>query len=178
MPPSLKKKLWLKTSKSKKAELKCVQQPHPSPWSQQTRTLAKPSAKQHKPLQYFNRWSWQSANLHIFLEIQYKNILGRLLLASFSPTALLLHLTKPLLIGRSFGKGKTKSHILWKYIFLASQDALEVMRVTHSLTNWVSFSIDLTDVTLVSDYTYRRLYWCDSDYPDGPDESYLAMKVI
>ena len=36
---------------------------------------------------------------------------------------------------------------------LASQDALEVMRVTYS----VSVLIDLTDVTLVSDDTYRRL---------------------
>ena len=40
---------------------------------------------------------------------------------------------------------------------------------------------DLTDVNLVSDDTYKRLYWCDPDYPDGPDdsdESYLVMKVI
>ena len=35
--------------------------------------------------------------------------------------------------------------------------------------------IDFTDVTLVSDDTYRRLYCCD---PDDPDESYLVMKVI
>ena len=56
-------------------------------------------------------------------------------------------------------------------MFLASQDAIEVMCVTH----WVSVHIDLTDVTLVSDDTYRRLYWCD---PDHPDESYLVMKVI
>ena len=61
-------------------------------------------------------------------------------------------------------------------VFLASQDALEVMRVTHSLTylltylltDWVDVSIDFTDVTLVSDDTYKRLYWCD---PDDPDES-------
>ena len=67
-------------------------------------------------------------------------------------------------------------------LFLASQDALEVKRVTHSLTHslrhWVSVLIDLTDVTLVSDDTYRRLYWCDPDDPDDPDESYLVMKVI
>ena len=56
-------------------------------------------------------------------------------------------------------------------MFLASQDAIEVMSVTH----WLDVSIDLTDVTLVSDDTYRRLYWCD---PDHPDESYLVMKVI
>ena len=63
--------------------------------------------------------------------------------------------------------------------YLASQDALEVMRVTNWVSewvsNWVSVSIDFTDVTLVSDDTYRRLYWCD---PDDPDESYLVMKVI
>ena len=46
---------------------------------------------------------------------------------------------------------------------------------------WLSVLIDFTDVTLVSDDTYRRLYLCDPDYPDGPDdsdESYLVMKVI
>ena len=59
--------------------------------------------------------------------------------------------------------------------FLASQDALEVMRVTYSLSHWVSVLIDFTDVTLVSDDTFRRLFWCD---PDDPDESYLVMKVI
>ena len=57
-------------------------------------------------------------------------------------------------------------------LFLASQDAIiEVMFVTDSLT----VSTDLTDVTLVSDDTHRRLYWCD---PDDPDESYQVMKVI
>ena len=61
--------------------------------------------------------------------------------------------------------------------FLASQDALEVMRVTQSLTYSLDVLIDLTDVTLVSDDTYRRLYWCDPDHPDDPDESYLVMKV-
>ena len=64
-----------------------------------------------------------------------------------------------------------------RFLYLASQDALEVMRVTQ----WVSVSIDFTDVTVVSDDTYRRLYWCDPDYPDGPhdpDESYLVMQVI
>ena len=38
-------------------------------------------------------------------------------------------------------------------------------------------SIDFTDVTLVSDDTYRRLYRCDPDDPDDPDESYIVMKV-
>ena len=55
------------------------------------------------------------------------------------------------------------------------------MSVTDSLTDWVDVSIDLTDVTLVSDDTYRRLYWCDPEYPEGaddPDKSYLVMKVI
>ena len=54
--------------------------------------------------------------------------------------------------------------------FLASQDALEVMSVTDS----VIVRIDLTDVTLVSDDNFRRLYWCDHDHPD---ERYLVMKV-
>ena len=63
-------------------------------------------------------------------------------------------------------------------LFLASQDALEVMSVTDWLTELLDVSIDLTDVTLVSDDTYRRLYWCDPDYSDDPDESYLGMKVI
>ena len=49
---------------------------------------------------------------------------------------------------------------------------------SHSLSQWVDVLIDLTDVTLVSDDTYRRLYWCDPDHPDDPDESYLVMKVI
>ena len=48
------------------------------------------------------------------------------------------------------------------------------MRVTESLNEWVSeslsVSIDFTDVTLVNDYTYRRLDWCDPDYLDGPDD--------
>ena len=55
------------------------------------------------------------------------------------------------------------------------------MCVTHSLTEWLIVRIDLTDVTLVSDDTYRRLYWCapdDPDDPDDPDESYIVMKVI
>ena len=58
--------------------------------------------------------------------------------------------------------------------------------LTHSLTHvsatlltwlwWVRIPTRyLTDVTLVSDDTYRRLNWCD---PDDPDESYLVMKVI
>ena len=47
--------------------------------------------------------------------------------------------------------------------------------LTYWVTNWVSVSIDFTDVTLVSDDSYRRLYWCD---PEDHDESYLVMKVI
>ena len=66
-------------------------------------------------------------------------------------------------------------------VFLASQDALEVMRDTHwvteSLSHLLSVSVDFTDVTLVSDDTYRILYWCDPDDPDDPDECYLVMKV-
>ena len=56
------------------------------------------------------------------------------------------------------------------------------------MSQWVIVSIDFTDVTLVSDDTYRRLYWYDpddSDEHDDPDnrwklsgdESYLVMKV-
>ena len=52
------------------------------------------------------------------------------------------------------------------------------MRVTHSLTYLLSVSTDFTDVTLVSDDTYRRLFWCDPYDPDDPDESYLVIKVI
>ena len=62
--------------------------------------------------------------------------------------------------------------------FLASQDAIEVMYVSEWLSEWVIVSIDLTDVTLVSDDTFRRIYWCESDHSDDPDESYLLMKVI
>ena len=40
------------------------------------------------------------------------------------------------------------------YKFLASQDALEVIIVTEWVSEWVSVSTDLTDVTLVSDDTY------------------------
>ena len=47
--------------------------------------------------------------------------------------------------------------------------------LTDLLTDWVDVSIDFTDVTLVGDDTYRRLYWCD---PDDPDENYLVMKVV
>ena len=56
--------------------------------------------------------------------------------------------------------------------FLASQDALEVMRVTHSLSEWVIVSIDFTDVTLVSEDTDRRLYWCDPGDPDDHDKKW------
>ena len=49
------------------------------------------------------------------------------------------------------------------------------MRVTEWVSESLDVSIDFTDVTLVSDDTYKRLYWCD---PDDPDESYLVMKVI
>ena len=49
-----------------------------------------------------------------------------------------------------------------------------------SVTHWVDVLIDLTDVTLVSDDTIRRLYWCDPDDPDevSSDESYLVVKVV
>ena len=38
-------------------------------------------------------------------------------------------------------------------MFLASQDALEVMLFTYWLTDYLMVSMDLTDVTLVSDDT-------------------------
>ena len=44
------------------------------------------------------------------------------------------------------------------------------MRVTYWVTELLIVGIDFTDVTLVSDDTYRRLYWCDPDDPDDPDE--------
>ena len=65
-----------------------------------------------------------------------------------------------------------------KKLCLASQDALEVMRVTYLLTESLSVGIAFTGVTLVSDDTYRRLYWCDPDHPGHPDKIYLVMKVI
>ena len=40
--------------------------------------------------------------------------------------------------------------------FLASQDALEVIV---SLSEWVTLRTELTDVTLVREDTYWRLYW-------------------
>ena len=43
-------------------------------------------------------------------------------------------------------------------LYLAKQGPPEMMFVTHFL----SISIDFTDVTLVSEDTYYRLYWCDS----------------
>ena len=40
--------------------------------------------------------------------------------------------------------------------------------VSHLLSEWMF--ADLTDVTLVSEDTYRRLYWCDPYEPDDPDD--------
>ena len=62
--------------------------------------------------------------------------------------------------------------------FLVSQDATEVMFVADWVSEWGIVCTDLNDATLVSDDTYRRLYWCDPDHSDDPDESYLGMKVI
>ena len=70
------------------------------------------------------------------------------------------------------------THLFATSTFLASQDAIEVMFVTDWQSDWVSFSIDFTDVTLVSDDTYRRLYWSGPGDPDDPDESYVVRKVI
>ena len=41
-----------------------------------------------------------------------------------------------------------------EFCFLASPDTLEVIVVTHLLTDSLIVSTDLTDVTLVSDDTY------------------------
>ena len=57
---------------------------------------------------------------------------------------------------------------------LASQDALEVMRVTHLLSHLLTYllsvSVDFTDVTLASEDTYHRLPWCDRDDPDDHED--------
>ena len=57
----------------------------------------------------------------------------------------------------SFGRKSNEAPMLKvtltkRYLFLASQDALEVMGVSESLSE--SSLADLTDVTLVSDDTY------------------------
>ena len=57
--------------------------------------------------------------------------------------------------------------------FLASQDALEVMRVTHG----VIVSIDFTDVTLVSEDTHRRPDPDDPEEHDDPDD-YFSESVF
>ena len=54
-------------------------------------------------------------------------------------------------------------------LFLASQDAIEVMFVMDSLTHWLIVCTDLTDVTLVSEDTYA--YGDDKeDEEDDEDE--------
>ena len=56
--------------------------------------------------------------------------------------------------------------------FLASQDALELIIC---VTDWVMVSIDLTDVTLVSDDTFRRLgTWVTHDHLSSVIESNLT----
>ena len=57
------------------------------------------------------------------------------------------------------------------FIYLASQDALELMLLSY----WVMVSIDLTDVTLVSDDTFRRLVtWVTHDHLSSVIESNLT----
>ena len=46
------------------------------------------------------------------------------------------------------------------------------MRVTHSLTHWVSVLIDFTDVTLVSEDTHRRPDPDDPEEHDDPDDHF------
>ena len=48
---------------------------------------------------------------------------------------------------------KRKIKAFFAFAFLASQDALEVMLLSEWVSEWVGVSIDLTDVTLVSDDT-------------------------
>ena len=58
------------------------------------------------------------------------------------------------------------------HTFLASQGALELIIW---LTEWVMVSIDLTDVTLVSDDTFRRLgTWVTHDHLSSVIESNLT----
>ena len=45
-------------------------------------------------------------------------------------------------------------HNLKQCLFLASQDALEVMLVSESVSESLTLRTELTDVTLVSDDTY------------------------
>ena len=59
--------------------------------------------------------------------------------------------------------------------FLASQDALEVMGVSEWVSEYGSVSTELTDVTLVSDDTYWRLYRC---WSGKWGKSYLVRKII
>ena len=49
----------------------------------------------------------------------------------------------------------------WLFLlFLASQDALEVIvSLSQWVSEWVTLRTELTDVTLVSEDTYWRLYW-------------------
>ena len=47
-------------------------------------------------------------------------------------------------------------------VFLASQDALEVMLVSESVSQWVTLRTKLTDVALVSEDINWRLYWWDT----------------
>ena len=54
-----------------------------------------------------------------------------------------------------------------------SQDALEVMGVSHRVSE--SELADLTDVTLVSDDTYRRLDLCDSGKWGSLLETWLML---
>ena len=51
-------------------------------------------------------------------------------------------------------------------LFLASQDALEVMLVSESVSESLTLRTELTDVTLVSEDTYWGLYWQDSGNND------------
>ena len=73
----------------------------------------------------------------------------------------------------SYGLNTLGPLCLWHC--LASQDALELMLFTYWLTHWLMVSIDLTDVTLVSDDTFRRLgTWVTHDHLSSVIESNLT----
>ena len=82
--------------------------------------------------------------------------------ARLSPTSQPLERWWNILISFSFNSKERDSQRLfslsWLLQFLASQDALEVMLVSQWVSQWHCWT-ELTDVTLVSEDTYWRLYW-------------------
>ena len=60
----------------------------------------------------------------------------------------------------SYLQKKTITILILTWLYLASQDALEVMWVTESVSQW--WLADFTDVTLASEDSNWRLFWCCS----------------